>query len=88
MADRLGWDHPGPVVLEEPFEDGESLRSLFTRLAARFNHFAEAVFDPQTQSLSSEVSILINNHVNLSQGMDTKLKDGDRILFLPILAGG
>jgi molybdopterin converting factor small subunit len=88
MADRLGFDQPSPVILEEPLEEAESLRALLTRLAGRFNHFSENLFDPQTQSLSSEVSILINNHTNLSQGMDTKLRDGDRILFLPILAGG
>jgi molybdopterin converting factor small subunit len=88
MADRLGFDQPGPIISEEPVEEGETLRSLLTRLAGRFGHFSEALFDPATQSLSSEVSILINNHINLSQGLDTKLKDGDRILFLPILAGG
>jgi molybdopterin converting factor small subunit len=88
MADRLGFDQPGPVILEEPVEEGESLRSLLTRLSGRFSHFSEALFDPETQSLSSEVSLLINNHIDLSQGMDTKLKDGDQILFLPILAGG
>ena len=88
MADRLGFDQPGPVILEEALEEGESLRSLLTRLVARFSNFSEALFDPQTQSLSSEVSVLINNHIDLSQGMDTKLKDGDQILFLPILAGG
>jgi molybdopterin converting factor small subunit len=88
MADRLGFDHPGPVILEEPLEDGESLRHLLTRLAPRFDHFSENLFDPGTQSLSSEVSLIINNHVDLPQGMDTKLRDGDRVLFLPILAGG
>ena len=88
MADRLGFDQPGPVILEEPLEDEESLRHLLTRLSGRFNHFSENLFDPETQSLSSEVSLLINNHINLPQGMDTKLKNGDRVLFLPILAGG
>ena len=88
MADRLGFDQPGPVMLEEPVEEGESLRHLLTRLAGRFSNFSEALFDPETQSLSSEVTLLINNHIDLSQGMDTRLKDGDRILFLPILAGG
>jgi molybdopterin converting factor small subunit len=88
MADRLGFDQPGPVIVEEPLEEGESLRCLLTRLAGRMEPFAEAVFDPKTQSLSSEVSLLLNNHVDLPQGMDTKLKEGDRILFLPILAGG
>jgi len=88
MADRLGFDQPGPLILEEAVEEGESLRSLLNRLVARFSNFSEALFDPETQSLSSEVSILINNHINLSQGMDTKLQDGDKIVFLPILAGG
>lgn len=88
MADRLGFDRPGPVTLEEPLEDGESLRSLLTRLAGRFNHFSENLFDPETQSLSSEVTLLFNNHIDLPQGLDTKLREGDRILFLPILAGG
>ncbi len=88
MADRLGFDQPGPVVLEEPLEEAESLRALLTRLAGRFEYFSENLFDPQNQSLSSEVAILINNHTNLAQGMDTQLRDGDRVLFLPILAGG
>ncbi|MBM4333728.1 MAG: MoaD/ThiS family protein [Deltaproteobacteria bacterium] len=89
MADRLGFDQPGPVILEEEIEEGESLRSLLTRLAERFSHFSEALFDPETQSLSSEVSIILNNQIpNPSQGLDTKLKEVDRILFLPILAGG
>lgn len=88
MADRLGFDQPGPVILEEPLEDGESLRTLLTRLAGRFGHFAENLFDPGTQSLSSEVTLVFNNHIDLPQGMDTKLRDGDRVLFLPILAGG
>ena len=89
MADRLGFDHPGPVKMEEFVEEGESLRHLLTRLSARFSHFSENLFDPGTQSLSSEVSILINQHIqNLSDGLDTRLKAGDHILFLPILAGG
>ncbi|MGB9698575.1 MAG: MoaD/ThiS family protein [Thermodesulfobacteriota bacterium] len=88
MADRLGFNQPGPIVVEERIQEGESLRALLTHLAERFPHFSESLFDPQTQSLSSEVSILLNNHVNLPQGMDTPLRDGDRILFLPILAGG
>jgi len=88
MADRLGFDQPGPVALEEPLEEGESLRHLLTRLSGRFSHFSENLFDPETQSLSSEVTLVFNNHVNLPQGMDTKLRDGDRVLFLPILAGG
>jgi molybdopterin converting factor small subunit len=88
MADRLGFDQPEPVILEEALEDEESLRHLLTRLSGRFDHFSENLFDPGTQSLSSEVTLIFNSHIDLPQGMDTKLKDGDRVLFLPILAGG
>jgi molybdopterin converting factor small subunit len=88
MADRLGWKEPGPVILEEPLGEGDSLRALLTRFAEKNSLFPEAVFDPATQSLSSEVSLVYNGHVNLPQGLDTILKDGDRVLFLPILAGG
>jgi molybdopterin converting factor small subunit len=88
MADRLGLDHPGPVVLEEQAEEGESIRSLLTRITGKFGNSSEALFDPGTQTLSSEVTVLLNGHVDLPQGIDTKVKGGDRILFLPILAGG
>jgi molybdopterin converting factor small subunit len=85
----LGWDHPGPRVLEERVEEGDSLRSMLNRLAEQLEHFPEAVFDPQTQSLSSEVALVLNDHIqNLTQGLETPLKDGDRVAFLPILAGG
>ncbi len=88
MADRLGFDQPGPIIIEESIQKGETIRSLLTRLADRFPYFSDSLFDPQTQSLSSEVSLLLNRHVNLPQGMDTILKNGDELLFLPILAGG
>ncbi len=89
IGDRLGWKQPGPIRQAEPLVEGESLRTLLTRLAERSADFAEAVFDPGTQALSSEVLILINEHIqNVAQGLETRLQDGDRIKFLPILAGG
>jgi len=89
MGERLGWNRPEPMTIEESIEEGETLRCLLNRLVGRISHFQEAVFNPQTQSLSSEVAIVINDHIqDLLQGLETKLQDGDRILFLPILAGG
>ena len=88
MADRLGWDTPGPIVFEEELKRGDSLRTLLNRMAEKNRYFPEALFDPATQTLSSEVSLVFNNHIDLPQGLETPLKDGDRILFLPILAGG
>ncbi|MBI4495871.1 MAG: MoaD/ThiS family protein [Deltaproteobacteria bacterium] len=89
MGEWLGWTGAGPLCLEEPVEDGETVRGLLTRLAGRLPKFSRAVFDPETQSLSSEIALVLNDSIqSLSRGLETPLKEGDRLLFLPILAGG
>jgi molybdopterin converting factor small subunit len=76
-------------MMEEEIREGESLRSLLNRLAGRLPQLAGPIFDPETQSLSSEVAVLINDHLDhFSQGLETKLKSGDRIFIFPYLAGG
>ena len=89
MADRLGWRGPHPLIIEEPLVEADTLFSVLTRLAEKFPEFPESVFNPETHSLSSEVTIVVNDTVqNMSAGLGRKLKEGDRILFLPIIAGG
>jgi len=89
MADRLGWTSPEPMIIEEPLIEEDTLFSVLGRLASNIHEFSESVFDPTTHSLSSEVAIVLNDTIqNMSDGLGIKLKDGDHILFLPILAGG
>jgi len=89
MAGSPGGAQSGTVMMEEEIREGESLRSLLNRLAGRLPQLAGPIFDPETQSLSSEVAVLINDHLDhFSQGLETKLKNGDRIFIFPYLAGG
>jgi len=89
MAGSPGGAQSGTVMMEEEIREGESLRSLLNRLAGRLPQLAGPIFDPETQSLSSEVAVLINDHLDhFSQGLETKLKSGDRIFIFPYLAGG
>lgn len=89
MGDYPGWTQARPMVMEEAIEEGDSLRSLLRRLAGRSPQFLDPIFDTETQTLSDEVAVVINDHINnFSQGIETKLKDGDRILIFPYLAGG
>jgi molybdopterin converting factor small subunit len=75
--------------MEEEIQEGESLRSLLNRLGGRLPPLAGPIFDRETQTLSSEVAVVINDHLDhFSQGLETKLKNGDRILIFPYLAGG
>ena len=89
MAGSPGGAQSGRVVMEEDIQEGESLRSLLNRLSGRLPQLAGPIFDPETQTLSSEVTMLINDHLDhFSHGLETKLKNGDRILIFPYLAGG
>jgi len=89
MGDYPGWTQAGPMVLEEAIEEEESLRSLLRRLAGRSPQLLGSLFDAETQTLSDEVALVINDRMDpLSQGLETHLKDGDRILIFPFLAGG
>ena len=68
---------------------GETVKGLFERLAAENQAFAEYVYDRSTQNLTGRVSVFFNNRVlELLQGLDTEIKDGDFILLVPAYAGG
>ena len=89
MASSPGGTQSGSMVMEEEIQEGESLRSLLNRLAGRLPQLPVPIFDPATQTLSSEVAVLINGHLDhFSQGLETALKNGDRIFIFPYLAGG
>jgi len=89
MASSPGGTQSGSMVMEEEIQEGESLRSLLNRLAGRLPQLPVPIFDPETQTLSSEVAVVINDHLDhFSQGLETELKNGDRIFIFPYLAGG
>lgn len=89
MGERFGWENPGPLKMEFPIEEGESLLGLLNKLGEQIKNFDATIFNPRTQSLSSEAIIVLNDSVKtLPEMSETKLKHGDRILFLPLLVGG
>jgi molybdopterin converting factor small subunit len=68
---------------------GETVRHLFGRLAAEHQDFAKYVFDRDRQDLTGRVSVLFNDRVlELVQGLDTEIEDGDTITLIPAYAGG
>ncbi|MBF8267039.1 MAG: hypothetical protein HW388_547 [Dehalococcoidia bacterium] len=67
----------------------ETVGALFDRLAAENKVFADYVFDRSTQNLTGRVSVFFNNRMlELVQGLDTEMKDGDFILIVPAYSGG
>jgi molybdopterin converting factor small subunit len=89
MGDYPGWTPAGPMLMEETIEKGESLRSLLHGLAGRSPQLFGSIFNAETQTLSDEVAVVINEQMDhFSRGIETHLRDGDRIFIFPYLAGG
>ncbi|MEE9201962.1 MAG: MoaD/ThiS family protein [Dehalococcoidia bacterium] len=79
----------GRLVLEEDVRDGETLRDFLHRMGEGHRVFREVIFDPRSQQLSRQVTVIYNERLlELAEGLDTLLHDGDRLSFLPAFAGG
>ncbi len=51
--------------------------------------FVEAVMDEEGKEFNLGILVMINSHpVYHLQGMETKLEEGDKVIFLPPMAGG
>ena len=79
----------GHLILEEEVPDGATVRGLLGQLAATYEDFDQFVFDPLTQTLSGKVRIIYNDLLlELQNGLDTKIQEGDTMILLPAFAGG
>jgi MoaD family protein len=67
-----------------------STRDLLTLLAKKHGEpFKKAVYDPEDASLKPYHIIAVNGlMINLLNDLDTKLKDGDRVVVMPVVTGG
>ena len=58
-------------------------------MATAYPRFGELVFDAKSKSLSAKVAVFYNGqHLELANGLDTTLKDGDVLTLLPPIEGG
>lgn len=88
VAEALGAEE-GTLLLEEEVVEGSSLASLLSCLSAQNQLFARTVYDPEEGHLSEHVMLILNDrHVDLLEGLETKLGDGDTLLLLPAFSGG
>jgi MoaD family protein len=67
-----------------------SVRDLLVLLAEKHGEpFKKAVYHPEDKELQPHHILALNGlMVNLLNGLDTKLKDGDRVTVMPVVTGG
>ena len=80
---------PGRLVLEQEIGEGTTLKTLLAELAKTHRKVVGLVFDAKSQELTGVMAIVLNgNLIQAFDGLETKLKDGDVIAFVPIIDGG
>lgn len=89
QARIVGSPKEGPVVLEEQVAEGITFDGLLQGLIARYPGLQGALIDPASGGLYDYVVVMLNGgFLDLAKGGEVHLKDGDKVQFLPFLAGG
>jgi molybdopterin synthase sulfur carrier subunit len=71
-------------------EDDASVCDLLSLLAEKYGDpFKKAVYEPKDLDLKSYYILSVNGLLlNQLSGIETKLKDGDRLILMPVVSGG
>jgi molybdopterin converting factor small subunit len=80
-----------PAEEDVIFERGENetVRDLFGRLALKYPRFNELFFDRASEKPNGRITIFCNGRrLELLNGLDTGLTDGDVITLMPPIEGG
>lgn len=71
-------------------EDDSSVADLLILLAEEYGEpFKKAVYEPKGLDLKPHYILSVNGLLlNQLNGIETKLKDGDRVVLMPVVTGG
>lgn len=71
-------------------ESNSRVIDLLNVLTERYGEpFKKAIYEPEDKDVKPNYIVTVNGYLlNQLQGLDTKLKNGDRVAILPIVSGG
>jgi len=79
----------GKTQLSVNFQENTSLKALLKRLNKEFPSLEKTFTDQQLNDSRSNALILVNGReISVLNGLETKLNDGDEIVFVPVVHGG
>lgn len=66
-----------------------SLREVIKKIVEEQPKLKRALIDPELDDPRTNSIILVNGkEINVLDGLDTKLKDGDELILIPVVHGG
>ena len=70
-------------------EEGMSIKQLMAKMAQEVPPLERTLSDQQPEDSRFNALILVNGReISVLNGLETKLKDGDEIVFVPVVHGG
>ena len=79
----------GKTQLTVNFQESTSLKDLLSKLVIEFPSLEKTFIDQQLNDSRSNNLILVNGReISVLGGLETKLNDGDEIVFVPVVHGG
>ena len=78
----------GKTQLIINFEDGDSLRDLITKISQETPQLDKTFNDQLNDSRSNALVLINGREISVLNGLETKLNDGDEIVFIPVVHGG
>ena len=89
IADTLNEQRSDWFILEKEIGEGATMGDLLTDLAFSYADFRKVVFNPDVGKVSDRVMVILNDSLlQVTDVTETKLKDGDSVIFLPVYTGG
>lgn len=71
-------------------EDNSKIADLLNVLTKQYGEpFKKAIYEPKGKDVKPNYIVTVNSYLlNQLQGLDTRLKNGDRVAILPVVSGG
>ena len=71
-------------------EDASTLSDLLGKITKNFGKpFNSEVYDPNKREVKTLFTVMVNGVImGQLDGVDTKLKDGDNVIVMPLMTGG
>ena len=78
----------GKTQLTVNFQEGMSLKDLITKISREMPQLDKTFSDQLNDSRSNALVLINGREISVLNGLETKLNDGDEIVFIPVVHGG
>jgi molybdopterin synthase sulfur carrier subunit len=79
----------GKRTLSITLDRSESLRKVIDNIAEKLPKLKDALIDPELEKSRPNTLVIVNGkEISVLKGLETKLKDGDEVVFVPVSHGG